>query len=85
VATAMMATLTEVLVMEILAIVELFCSLLATGDSSAALHLLDPEIKWTEALCPDDRRPHDGNAANRATVGKSATEKTARHSTKPIA
>jgi ketosteroid isomerase-like protein len=36
-------------VMDSLATVKLFYSLLASGDSSAALQLLDPEIEWTEA------------------------------------
>jgi ketosteroid isomerase-like protein len=35
--------------MDALAIVRLFYSLLASGDSAAALGLLDPKIEWTEA------------------------------------
>jgi ketosteroid isomerase-like protein len=36
-------------VMDALATVKLFYCSLASGDSSAALGLLDPEIEWTEA------------------------------------
>jgi ketosteroid isomerase-like protein len=36
-------------VMDSLATVKLFYSLLASGDSSAAIQLLDPKIEWTEA------------------------------------
>jgi ketosteroid isomerase-like protein len=35
--------------MDKLATVKQFYSLLAAGDNSAALPLLDPEIEWTEA------------------------------------
>jgi ketosteroid isomerase-like protein len=41
-------TLREI-VMDELATVKLFYSLLASGNNSAALRLLDPEIEWTEA------------------------------------